>query len=287
MSVPAAITHKPFELTPEQVSFFNLFGYLVLPDMFTDEMAVIEEEYEKVFRDHATDVVEWKHQAHYGHKRLVLPQFIDRSEYLSSLIDDPRIHNVFSGLLGMDFDYRGSDANKFEQGTVWHSDTYGALFKYLNVKIALYLEEIDEKTGCFRMIPGSHMFGDEFANKLQDMLGENDSLKEELGLGDIDIPAQVIPSKPGDMVVFDFRTKHATCFEGEAFLRRSFTICGSNRIEESDLPKLRKEIKQAEQFGYYTYYGEAMVRTAGPDRMVHLEQCLAQEDVFSRPESDG
>jgi len=274
------MNNTDFHLTPEQVNFFNLFGYLVLPGMFSDDMEQISKEYKKVFTDNPDDVIEWKHQAHHGYERKVLPQFIDRSNYFSSLIDDPRIHNVFSALCGDNFSYRGSDANIFQSGTVWHSDTYGALFKYLNVKVAIYLEELGETTGCFRMIPGSHMFGDEFANQLQKMLGESDSLQEDLGLEDIDVPAQIIPTKPGDMLVFDFRLKHATCFEGDYSDRHSFTICASQRIDDEDIPKLRNEMKLAAQFGYRNYYGKNMVATAGPERMQHLEQCLAQDDVF-------
>lgn len=270
-----------FELNTHQVNFFNLFGYLVLPGLFSaDEMAFIAEEYEKTFAAGSKDVIEWKHQAHHGQRRWVLPQFIDRSAFLSSLIDDPRIDGIFRGLCGEDYDYRGSDANKFESSTVWHSDTYGALFKYLNVKLAFYLEEIGEKTGGFRIIPGSHQFGDEFANRLQKMLGENDSLKDTLGLDDIDVPAQILPTQPGDLLVFDFRVKHATCFEGPASPRRSFTICGSQRIGDKDIPKLREEIRVAAKFGYRHYYGEQMMKTATPARLRHLEQCMAQDDVF-------
>jgi ectoine hydroxylase-related dioxygenase (phytanoyl-CoA dioxygenase family) len=271
-----------FHLTEEQVRFFNLFGYLVIRECFSPaEMAEMTREYERIFADFSKEVIEWKHQAHYGYTRKVLPQFIDRSEKLSLLIDDPRIHNIFSALLGDNFDYRGSDANIFESSTVWHSDTYGALFKYLNVKIAIYLEEISETTGCFRVIPGSQHFGDQFANQLQKMLGENDSLKDVLGLDDIEVPAQIFPTRPGDLLVFDFRLKHATCFSGKPTPRRSFTICASERIQEKDIAKLRGEIKMASKFGYRHYYGEKMTATANSERMVHLEQCMAQDDVFN------
>ncbi len=274
--------YAPFQLSEEKVNFFHLFGYLVIPDVFSpEEMAGITEEYERIFVDHAKDIIEWRHQAHYGYLRQVIPQFIDRSAKLSALIDDPRIHNIFSALLGDDFSYRGSDANIFENSTVWHSDTYGALFKYLNVKMAIYLEEIGEKTGCFRVIPGSHQFGDQFANQLQNMLGENDSLKDVLGMEDIEVPAQILPTKPGDLLVFDFRLKHATCFEGNPMLRRSFTICASQRMQEKDIPKLREAMKVSAKYGIRHYYGSEMMKTANAERMVHLEQCMAQDDVFN------
>lgn len=275
-----AANNTDFKLTPEQVNFFHVFGYLVLPGLFAEDMPKIRSEYQTVFSESSEQVLEWKHQAHHGYDRKVLPQFIDRSAYFSSFIDDSRVHNVFTALCGENFSYRGSDANIFQSGTVWHSDTYGALFKYLNVKIAIYLEDLDETSGCFRVIPGSHLFGDEFANNLQNMLGKNDSLKDDLGLDDIDVPAQIIPTQPGDMLVFDFRLKHATCFEGEAADRRSFTICASERIDNSDILKLRDAMKPAAQLGYSHYYGEKMMATANEERLVHLEQCMAHDDVL-------
>src|SRR5690606_20067849 len=111
---------------------------------------------------------------------------------------------------------------------------------------------------------------------------QNDSLKDTLGLDDIDVPAQILPTEPGDLLVFDFRLKHATCFDGNVMPRRSFTICGSERIKEKDIPKLRQEIKLASKFGYRHYYGKQMIDSATPARMLHLEQCMAQDDVLSQ-----
>jgi hypothetical protein len=43
---------------------------------------------------------------------------------------------------------------------------------------------------------------------------------------------------------------------------------------------LRDLIAAARNFDLKSYYGEAMVRTAGPERMVHLQQCLDNEDAL-------
>lgn len=272
-----------FILSAEQKRFFETFGYLVFPGLFAGEIQRIKAEFDHLLEAHKKDVIDWKHQAHRNYMRLALPQFIDRSEYLSGFIDDPRVKHIFTGLLGDDFDYRGSDANVFEHSTVWHSDTYGALFKYLNVKLVFYLDEIDENTGCFRMIPGSHHFGDRYSGALGKFLEGGDSFRKDLGLDDIDIPCVAVPTKPGDVVAFDFRLKHATCYgEGQAVAKRKmFTICASERIADEDVPKLRDEIRLAASYGYRSYYGEAMVKTANAQRMVHLEQCLAQDDCLN------
>jgi hypothetical protein len=154
------------------------------------------------------------------------------------------------------------------------------LLKYRNVKMIFYLDSLAADSGCFRVLPGSQHFGDQFTNKLQSFLKKGDSFVDDLGLEDHEMPAQVIPTEPGDVVVFDFRVKHATCF-ASARQRRMFTICAAERLREEDIPALRQEIAATGKYGIKSYYGEAMVRTAGPDRMQHLQQCLDNEDALS------
>ena len=51
-------------------------------------------------------------------------RFPDESEYLSSLLDDPRIHDIAAGILGDDFNYTTGDGNFYVGDTPWHSDGY-------------------------------------------------------------------------------------------------------------------------------------------------------------------
>ncbi len=268
-----------FQLSKEQERFFDTFGYLVFKGLFADEIARIQQAFDDTIAQYQSELIEWRHRAHANEKRQFLTQFIDRNEYLSSLIDDPRIHGIYASLLGDNFSYRGSDANLFECGTCWHSDTYGALLKYRNVKIIFYLDSLAEKSGCFRVLPGSQHFGDKFANKLQAFLRKNDTYMDDLGLSDDEIPCQIIPTEPGDVVVFDFRVKHATCF-ASGRQRKMFTICAAEHLRDEDIPRLREEIAGSAKYGITSYYGDAMVRTAGSDRMLHLQQCLDNQDAL-------
>ena len=268
-----------FKLTEEQKRFFDTFGYLVFKGLFANEAQEISGHFDRVMTACSPELIDWKHRAHANEKRQFLTQFIDRDEYFSALLDDERILGIYKGLLGDDFIYRGSDANLFNCGTCWHSDTYGALLKYRNVKIIFYLDKLEADSGCFRVLPGSQHFGDKFANKLQAFLKKNDSYMDDLGLQDYEIPATIIPTDPGDIVVFDFRVKHATCFASDR-LRRMFTICAAEKLRDEDIPALRDLIAAARNFDLKSYYGEAMVRTAGPERMVHLQQRLDNEDAL-------
>lgn len=268
-----------FQLSEAQKKFFDTFGYLVLKGLFSKEAQLISDAFDRTMAQHNNDAIDWNHRAHGNESRIFMAQFIDRDEYLSSLLDDERVLGIYKGLLGDDFNYRGSDANIFQCSTCWHSDTYGALLKYRNVKLAFYLEPLTEKTGCFRVLPGSQHFGDKFSNKLQSFLNKGDSLFDDLGLRDDEIPAQIIPTEPGDVLVFDFRVKHATCFGGD-HTRRMFTMCAAEKIKDEDIPLFRQKIADAGKWGIKSYYGDAMLRTASRERMVHLQQCLDNEDAL-------
>ncbi|HSC74646.1 MAG TPA: phytanoyl-CoA dioxygenase family protein [Pseudomonadales bacterium] len=268
-----------FQINEGQKRFFETFGYLVIKGLFATEADEISRRFDMAIEKYSPELIDWKHRAHANDQRHFLTQFIDREEYFSALLDDERILGIYKGLLGDDFTYRGSDANLMNCSTCWHSDTYGALLKYRNVKIIFYLDQLEADSGCFRVLPGSQHFGDKFANKLQAFLKKNDSYIEDLGLQDHEVPATIVPTSPGDVVVFDFRVKHATCFANER-LRRMFTICATERIHDEDIPALRGLIAAAGKAGIKSYYGDAMVRTAGPERMQHLQQCLDNQDAL-------
>ena len=69
-------------------------------------------------------------------------------------------------MLGDDFNYSGSDGNFYVGDTLWHSDGYRES-KYLSFKMAFYLDPVTAKSGCLRVIPGSHKYGDVFGNSLE------------------------------------------------------------------------------------------------------------------------
>ena len=57
-----------------------------------------------------------------------------------------------------------------------------------------------------------------------------------------------------------------------------FTINFSERYRDEDIDRLREEIGGLAGFWTETAYGEKMVETASPQRMVHLEQRMANDD---------
>ena len=261
-------------LSDQQLSFFETFGYLTFPGAFADEAERITDEFETVWAEHGGG---HNQQAHDHERRSALVPFIDQSEYLSALLDDPRIDGVVSALLGDDYNYTGSDGNFYVGDTRWHSDGF-ARMKYRSIKIALYLDPVTRDSGCLRVIPGSHIRGDGYAESLQEIMpsSRSTSLEEHLGVEGRDVPAVALESQPGDMVLFIHDLKHASF--GGGTRRRMFTINMSERFHDDDLEALREDVATMVRFWAERAYGDAMIRTAGPDRMRHLEQRLANDD---------
>ena len=255
-------------LNDRQMAFFETFGFLQFPGLLADCVDEIIDEFEAVWERHGGG---HDGRPHDGTRRSCLVPFIDRSERLSALLDDPRIHDIASSILGDDFDYSGSDGNYYAGDTGWHSDGW-----YVNrppsIKIALYLDPVTRDTGALRVIPGSHRPGDTYADRLQERIRESGSL---WGVEGRDVPAYALESEPGDVVCFNHNTKHASF--GGSSRRRMFTINCHTRYSEDRLDELREYIGHSARFWLERVYGEAMVRTAGPERMVHLEQMLAND----------
>jgi ectoine hydroxylase-related dioxygenase (phytanoyl-CoA dioxygenase family) len=264
-----------FRLTEQQLAFIDTFGYLVLPGLLGDKINRIVDEFEAVFvaKGGGHDG-----KPHDGTARSCLVPFIDQSEYLAALLDDPRVDGIFTSLLGADYNYLGSDGNFYVGDTGWHSDTdWSGKMRgkppRIFYKMALYLDPVTRQTGALRVIPGSHRFGDTFAEDLQQRLRNS---HETMGVGGAEVPAIALESNPGDVVVFNQNTKHSAW--GGSNRRRMFTINCTSRYRDDEIPYLRNEISAFARFWIDSVYGEAMLRTASPQRMSHLQQPLAQQD---------
>ena len=217
------------KLTPQQIQFFNTFGYLCFPGLMADCIDRVIEEFEAVWAARGGG-----HQGepHDGQARSCIVPFADQSEYLSSLLDDPRIHDIAAGLLGDDFNYTCGDGNFYVGDTRWHSDGYDAE-RIPSIKIAFYLDPLTRDTGAVRLIPSSHLCGDVFADSLQQALPDSD---RAWGIALDQMPCVVVETQPGDIVVFWHNTKHAAF--GGSERRRMFTMNFYEHVPEDRLEVL-------------------------------------------------
>lgn len=253
----------------------DTFGYLVFPGLLSDRIDRIIAEFEGVF---AVQGGGHNGKPHDGTARSCIVPFIDQNEYLSSLVDDPRVDGIFTSLLGEDYNYLGSDGNFYVGDTNWHSDTdWSGKMRgkppRIFYKMALYLDPVTATSGALRVVPGSQHYGDEFAEALQATLR---MAPDKLGVLGSQVPAIALESNPGDVVVFNQNTKHSAW--GGSNRRRMFTINCTARYTEEELPLLRNEIGAFARFWIDSVYGDAMLRTAGPQRLVHMQQPLSQQD---------
>ena len=259
---------ESFKLSEQQISFFNTFGFIAFPGMLADRIDTIIREFELVWTERGGG---HNGHTHDGKARSCIVPFIDQRDELASLVDDPRIAGIASALLGDDFNYMGSDGNYYVGDTGWHSDGWHPQIRH--IKIALYLDHLTRDTGCLRVIPGSHLIEDAFAQRLQQQIRKSDEL---WGMPGRDVPAIPLEVTPGDVLVFNHNTKHAA-FGGNSH-RRMFTINLCQRYPDSMIDELRQYVSGAARFWIEEAYGPAMLRTATPARMRHLEQVMANDD---------
>lgn len=255
-------------LSDAQVTFFETFGYLGFPGLLSDRIDEITSEFEALWDSRGGG---HNGRPHEGAARSCIVPFIDQRERLSSLVDDPRILAIANSLVGENFNYMGSDGNYYVGDTPWHSDGWHPEIRH--IKIAFYLDPLTRDAGCLRVIPGSHRMGDRFADQLQAQIRKSEA---EWGVHGRDVPAIALETAPGDILVFNHNTKHAAFGGGQR--RRMFTINLCQRYPEDKLDELRQYISGASRFWLDHVYGPAMVGTAGPERLRHLEQVMANED---------
>ncbi len=255
-------------LTDQQMAFFDTFGFLYFPALLADCIKNIISEFEAIWTAHGGG---HHGKDHDGVSRSCILPFPDQSEYLSSLLDDPRIHDIAASICCDDFNYTSGDGNFYASDTNWHSDGYSGE-RILSIKIAFYLDQLTRDTGALRVIPGSHRCGDAYADAIDRDIREGEQV---WGLHGREVPALVLETTPGDIVVFNHNLKHAAF--GGSVRRRMFTMNFSRRYPDDRLEELRAVLGKEARFWIDRIHGEAMIRTAGAERMVHLEQVMAND----------
>ena len=255
-------------LTEEQSRYYDTFGFLKFPGLFKDDVDTITEAFEEVFEQ----VFDETGRRHDYEQRSTIVPFADRSEYLSGLLDDPRIDGVVASILGDDYGYGSSDGNYYVGDTKWHSD-HLPTDPYHSLKVAFYLDPVRSDTGCLRVIPGSCHWGDKFTNAVNQVVPLTTANRPELwGVHGSEVPAYAIESDPGDVLLFNHKLKHSSWGGGDR--RRMFTYNFEQHFRDDLMGSLREILIPFYERDEDSPYGEALLRTAGPERKRHLQQRL-------------
>lgn len=157
-------------------------------------------------------------------ERRAVPGFLGRSAALSQGCADVRLEALAAELLGGPCVYLYGDASEIHGDTYWHSDTEGTDDGASRttegssarlVKFVLYDTALDGPNGALRLLPGSHRAP--AAYPTTDLAPE-------------DLPAQVLPVEPGDVIAFDPRVRHAAL---GGVVRRQIAVAFARRTEHA------------------------------------------------------
>ena len=134
-------------LTPHQLAFMDVFGYLVFPGLLNDRIERIIAEFEAVFARHGGG--HYRRGARRHAPARASCRSLTRSEYLAALLDDPRVNGLFTDLLGANYQLPGQRrqllrrrhqlALRHRLGGRHRAASRRALF----YKLALYLDPVD------------------------------------------------------------------------------------------------------------------------------------------------
>ncbi len=227
------------ELTDQQTSFYRTFGFLRLEGLFRDRVADLQAGFDEVFSNAESQFLDPANPYHRARDpqfsertRELISGFIDKSDKLSWIRDDPRVTSIASALLGDGYVYAESDGNIMNCDVLWHVDAYGALAQHEHIKLFFYLDPLHRDAGALRMIPGSHLTDSPFGKQLRKhLILDPDRGPEVYGIDLDQVPSWSLEVEPGDVIVGNFRTVHAS-FNGQAG-RRLFTVNFGARAHES------------------------------------------------------
>ena len=189
-------------LTAEQVAHFETFGFVILRQVFNaEEVSIIRRESDEIF-------VEDSNGSPVTDKTQGVQPFFERKPYLSTLVDDDRIHGIPETLLGPDFILHQTEGRSRAGNTSWHGPVPDK-HELRTVKINFYLDKLTKETGALRFVPGSHKPSNpDLYRDLRE--NNNDPEFRPFGIKPSEIPCFAAESNPGDLVVFTENTLHSS-----------------------------------------------------------------------------
>ena len=209
-------------ISEEQIAYFRVFGFLFLPQTFSqEEMKSVSGRFDELLDGERSGA------PFPGESRQSLYGIAELDPLFTNLVADDRIYDTVESLLGEGFLWLCSEGNLYVGDTDWHSD--GSRLDCRPMKVSLYLDPLTAESGCLRVIPGSHR------------LWLHDALRpiSQFGLPGPQIPCWPLESQPGDVLFADMNTWHASFGGGPG--RRHLAV---NFVPE---PKTKADLEMLKQ----------------------------------------
>ena len=234
-------------LTSEQILHFQTFGFLVVKKAFSNvEMKDITTAFEQSMLDDRGGL------PFGGGDRQAIFGMVERHSSLVNLVVDQRIYGAVSQLFGPGFLWTASDGNFWVGDTQWHPDRHDLTWAL--IKASMYLDPVNKRTGCLRVIPGSHKVPFHLdlmplerwrkakngssekmmSGRQQDPSAANNTDDVSFGLIGKDVPCVALETIPGDLIFFHQNLWHAS-FGGRAGRRQLALSYGENPTTDSQL----------------------------------------------------
>ncbi len=202
--------------TSSPLAAFRTFGFAVLRQFF--DPRPLAAEIDRVMHDGLVSRVSKTEEIHFQY----VPMMIAQTPASLSLLD--RIEAVAADLLGGSVLPTRAKGVRYSGNTPWHTDSTSPL---ASAGFLAYLEPLGGEDGALRVLPGSHH--PEFRDALR-KFGVD-------GTAGPTIPAHVVTTEPGDLIVLDEHLFHAS-FGGRT--RRQWRVDFVKAPESAEAEDLTK-----------------------------------------------
>ncbi|ABC28365.1 phytanoyl-CoA deoxygenase family protein [Hahella chejuensis KCTC 2396] len=239
-------------LTQEQVESYDKNGFLMLPEMFTqEEVALLTEEMERMRRNPM--IAKRKETITEPESQSVRSIFSvhQLSPLFSRLATDQRLMNIIRFILGDDLyihqsrlnykpGYRGKEFNWHSDFETWHVEDGMPRMRALSASITL--TENFEYNGPLMLVPGSHQYyiacvdGTPEDNYKSSLKRQEYGVPDDIALSTLVNEGGIVTAtgKPGSVILFDCNTMHGSNSNISPFPRsNAFFVYNawSNRLE--------------------------------------------------------
>jgi ectoine hydroxylase-related dioxygenase (phytanoyl-CoA dioxygenase family) len=219
------LTEETTPLTDGQKAEFEEQGFTTVPGVLSaDQVADLRVFFEGLFdaKPVYEGDIQIKNDAS-GRAGGVRHDVATRYTELRFILTEPRILGALRSVLGDDFVFLPEMAAHDSRYGYWHKDTTpmerdGLTFHYKPdfrmVQCAIYFQDNDEHGGGLDVVPRSHRERDHtpparrrtFLERVANRLGVR--VKRDAGSAPVEPGAYTIPSKAGDLVIFNVLTNH-------------------------------------------------------------------------------